>query len=225
MLIGDAPFLIVGLVEDVTYGQVLVQDTSVFVPYTCVLRRLSPQAAISLMVKAHEPSLLPEVQQQIGDLLERRRGVRAAEFTTSNVGAAVAAYRQGSQTMTVLLAAIAGVSLVVGGIGIMNIMLVSVAERTPEIGVRLAIGTRSRDVQRQFLVEAVILSLSGGALGVLLGCGAAFLVTYLNQWATDITLGAVLGALACSATIGIVFGYYPARRAAVLEPIRALRRD
>jgi putative ABC transport system permease protein len=128
-------------------------------------------------------------------------------------------------TMTALLSSIAGISLVVGGIGIMNVMLVSVSERTREIGLRLAVGARRREVLVQFLVEALVLSLLGGAVGVLAGVGAARGLTALMEWPTDISAEAVAMAFAIAAAVGILFGYYPARRASLLDPIEALRHE
>jgi putative ABC transport system permease protein len=128
-------------------------------------------------------------------------------------------------TMTALLASIAGISLVVGGIGIMNIMLVSVTERTREIGLRMAVGARRREVMLQFLVEALVLSMLGGAAGVLAGIAAARGLTALMGWPTDVSMDAVAGAFAIAASVGILFGYYPARRASRLDPIEALRRE
>jgi putative ABC transport system permease protein len=125
--------------------------------------------------------------------------------------------------MTYLLASIAAVSLLVGGIGIMNIMLVSVTERTREIGLRLSVGARDIDVLMQFLVEAIVLSLAGGAIGVLLGFGASWAVSNLMQWSAVVTSGAVALSFGCAAAIGIFFGFYPARKAAALDPIEALR--
>ena len=125
--------------------------------------------------------------------------------------------------MSILLGAIASVSLVVGGIGIMNIMLVSVTERTREIGLRLAVGARARDILTQFLVEAVTLSLIGGLVGIALGLSVSILISYFAMWSTQISGGAVLMAFAFAALVGICFGYYPARKAAFLDPIEALR--
>jgi len=130
-----------------------------------------------------------------------------------------------TETMTWLLASIAAVSLVVGGIGIMNIMLVSVTERTREIGLRLAVGARNLDVLVQFLVEAVVLSLSGGAIGVALGLGLAYAVGSVMQWATVVTPQAVMLSFGVAAGIGVFFGFYPARKAASLNPIDALRHE
>jgi len=126
-------------------------------------------------------------------------------------------------TMTYLLASIAAVSLLVGGIGIMNIMLVSVTERTREIGLRLSVGASDLDVLLQFLVEAIVLSLAGGAIGVAVGVGASWTVHSLLQWSTQVTTGAVALSFGCAAAIGIFFGFYPARKAASLDPIDALR--
>jgi putative ABC transport system permease protein len=134
-----------------------------------------------------------------------------------------AAQAASTQTMTVLLGAIASVSLFVGGIGIMNIMLVSVTERTREIGLRMAVGARSRDILGQFLIEAVTLALVGGILGILAGVGASALIALLAQWSILITPASIAIAFGASAFIGIVFGYFPARKAAYLDPIEALR--
>ena len=125
--------------------------------------------------------------------------------------------------MTLLLGAIAGVSLIVGGIGIMNIMLVSVTERTREIGIRLAVGAHGREIQLQFLTESIVLSAFGGTLGILLGIGASELLSYLNGWPTLVSTTAVVVAFFFSAAVGMIFGYYPARKASLLDPIDALR--
>jgi len=133
------------------------------------------------------------------------------------------AVQQSSRVLTLLLASIASVSLLVGGIGIMNIMLVSVTERTREIGIRMAVGAKGRDVLLQFLVEAVVTSLLGGVLGILFGVGASQLIGFLAKWNTPMVPGAIVLAFVFSAVVGIFFGYYPARRAANLDPIEALR--
>ena len=128
-----------------------------------------------------------------------------------------------TQLMTNLLLCVAMISLVVGGVGIMNIMLVSVTERTREIGLRMAVGARARDILRQFLVEAVVLCLGGGAMGILLGRGSSSLVTMVLKWPTELSIAAIVAAVAVSVSVGIVFGYYPAWKASRLDPIEALR--
>jgi putative ABC transport system permease protein len=159
----------------------------------------------------------------VTELLRQRRPGREDDFNVRTLDELVQAATATSNTMTQLLSAIAGVSLIVGGIGIMNIMLVSVTERTREIGVRLAVGARGHDIRLQFLAEAVVLSLLGGALGVALGLGASEFLSARNNWPTLVSGDSVAIALACSAAVGVVFGFYPAHKAAQLDPIEALR--
>jgi ABC-type antimicrobial peptide transport system permease subunit len=128
-----------------------------------------------------------------------------------------------STLMTKLLLAVALISLIVGGVGIMNIMLVSVTERTREIGLRMAVGARAKDILRQFLIEAVVLCLAGGIMGIILGCGGSFLVTYFLHWPTETSVTAIVASVIVSASVGIIFGYYPAWKASRLDPIEALR--
>jgi putative ABC transport system permease protein len=166
------------------------------------------------------------VQAQIADLLRTRHqlsGGQQDDFTVRSLEEMTSVLTSTTTTMTWLLASIAAVSLLVGGIGIMNIMLVSVTERTREIGLRLSIGARDRDVLLQFLVEALVLSLVGGAIGVLAGFTASFGVSRVMQWPALVTPGAVAMSFGCAAAIGIFFGFYPARKAAALDPIEALR--
>jgi putative ABC transport system permease protein len=166
------------------------------------------------------------IQQQITDLLLARHNISdptQADFSTLNQADIVATASSITSTFTILLAAVAGISLVVGGIGIMNMMLTSVTERTKEIGLRKAIGAKSKDINVQFLTEAVVLTLFGGVIGVALGWSISFAVTYFGVLQTQVSLSSVLLAFGVSAAIGIVFGYYPARRAAGLNPIEALR--
>ncbi|MBI2813872.1 MAG: ABC transporter permease [Opitutae bacterium] len=200
------------------------QDDTVIIPYTSHIRRIARRPNLnSILIQAQTPGQMARVQQDVTDLLQQRRNGREPDFTVRNQQELAEAATATTKTMTVLLGAIAGVSLIVGGIGIMNIMLVSVTERTREIGIRLAVGAHGRDVLTQFLVEAIILSVMGGALGVLLGVGASQLVSKLNNWPVLVSPAAIFGAVAFSAAIGVFFGFYPARKAARLDPIEALR--
>jgi putative ABC transport system permease protein len=221
----NIPFKIVGVLTPKGFnyfGQ--DQDDIMIIPYTSFLKRLARRPNLnSILVQAVSPEVMERVQQDITDLLQQRRNGRDPDFTVRNQQELAEAATATTKTMTVLLGAIAGVSLIVGGIGIMNIMLVSVTERTREIGIRLAVGAHGRDVLTQFLVEAIILSVMGGILGVLLGIGASQLVSHLNKWPVLISTNAIIGAVSFSAAIGVFFGFYPARKAAQLDPIEALR--
>ncbi|HVZ17346.1 MAG TPA: FtsX-like permease family protein, partial [Terriglobales bacterium] len=180
----------------------------------------------SIMVSAKSQQESYAAQEQVTAILRDRHRLKPADpddFTIRNLADIAELADQSAQVMTMLLASIAGVSLIVGGIGIMNIMLVSVTERTKEIGVRVAIGATEEDVQRQFLLESVVLSLLGGAVGILLGVGSSILITYLLHWTVSISPLAIGAAVLFSTAIGIGFGYYPARKAARLDPIEALR--
>ncbi len=223
--IRNIPFKVVGVLgaKGFNYfGQ--DQDDVLIIPYTSYLQRIARRPNLnSILVQAVSPDVMNRVQQDITDLLQQRRNGREPDFTVRNQQELAEAATATTKTMTVLLGAIAGVSLIVGGIGIMNIMLVSVTERTREIGIRLAVGAHGRDVLTQFLIEAIILSVLGGALGVLLGIGTSQLVSRLNQWPVLISTNAIIGAVAFSAAIGVFFGFYPARKAAQLDPIEALR--
>jgi len=200
------------------------QDDIVVIPYTSHLKRLARRPNLnSIVVQAQSPEQMARIQQDITDLLQQRRNGRDPDFTVRNQQELAEAATATTKTMTMLLGAIAGVSLIVGGIGIMNIMLVSVTERTREIGIRLAVGAHGRDVLTQFLIEAIILSSMGGALGVLLGVGSSQLISRLNGWPVLVSTPAIVGAVAFSAAIGVFFGFYPARKAAQLDPIEALR--
>ncbi len=188
--------------------------------------RLKRVGAIS--VKVREGQDMGAVEERIKELLRQRFKVQpGAEdpFSVRNLTEMLRAQEESSRVMTLLLATVAGISLVIGGIGIMNIMLVSVTERTREIGLRMAVGARGRDILAQFLIEAITLSLVGGALGVVLGAGATWLIGALADWQVSLSLGAVLLAVGFSGLVGIFFGYYPARRASQMLPIAALRHE
>ncbi len=223
--IRNLPFRIVGVLSPKGFnlgGQ--DQDDVVIIPYTSHMKRVSRRANIStILIQASSPDKLDNVKQAVEDLLTQRRKGREPDFTVRTQEEIAAAATQTSKTMTLLLGGVALVSLIVGGIGVMNIMLVSVTERTREIGIRLAIGAHGRDVLTQFLIEATLLSVLGGVLGILLGLGASQLITIYFGLPTLVSTLSIIIAVAVSTVIGIFFGFYPARKAAQLDPIDALR--
>jgi putative ABC transport system permease protein len=180
----------------------------------------------TISVKTADGADMKGVEERIRELLRQRMKVQPGAdepFTIRNLTEILQAQEQASRVLTLLLGAVASVSLLVGGIGIMNIMLVSVTERTREIGLRMAVGARGVDILKQFLVEAITLSMIGGALGIVLGVGASFAVGEFANWRTEITASAIVLAVGFSGAIGIFFGFYPARKASRLLPIEALR--
>ncbi|ATC65604.1 multidrug ABC transporter substrate-binding protein [Nibricoccus aquaticus] len=200
------------------------QDDIIIVPYTTSMKRISRRDRVSnIIVQAESQETMERVQRDITDLLQQRRQGREPDFTVRNQLEIAETATAASRTMTGLLAGIAFVSLVVGGIGIMNIMLVSVTERTREIGIRLAVGAHGKDVLLQFLTEAVVLSVLGGALGILLGIGTAQGLAFWKGWPVATSTSSIVIAFFFSAAVGIFFGFYPAKKAAALDPIDALR--
>ena len=203
------------------------QDDVILVPYTTVLKRLSRFPFLrQILVSATSPTTMTLAQNQITDLLRMRHKLvssDADDFTIRNQTDIANMATATTQILTILLASIASVSLIVGGIGIMNIMLVSVTERTREIGIRMSIGARGKDILTQFLIEALVLSLLGGILGILFGVSSSLIISKLAQWPTIITPFSIILSFGFSFAIGIFFGYYPARKAAMLNPIDALR--
>ena len=203
------------------------QDDTVLVPYTTAMKRFAGVNMLrSINVQAATPEQMAEVQRNITDLLRQRHRIQPGaddDFMLRNQQELSEAMTATTEVMTALLAAIASVSLLVGGIGIMNIMLVSVTERTREIGIRMAVGARGHDILLQFLIEAVALSSTGGLLGILLGVGGARLITMIKQWPTLVSPQSIIIAFAFSAVVGVFFGFYPARKASQLDPIDALR--
>jgi putative ABC transport system permease protein len=235
--IKNIPFRVVGVLEEKganLFGE--DQDDVVLMPYTTVRKRLQGSNfnnVGAILVSARTMERMDEAKLEIEQLLLERHNIRPGDEADFEVGSSTEiANFMGivTGTLTMMLASIAGISLVVGGVGIMNIMLVSVTERTREIGIRMAVGATSKDVLRQFLVESVLLSCLGGAIGVALGVSASVgLTTLINslspgsEWPVVISLPAAAVAMVFSALVGVFFGYYPARRASRLDPIDALR--
>jgi putative ABC transport system permease protein len=203
------------------------QDDTVIVPYTTGMKRFAGVTMLRMInVSAASADQLVEVQNAIAELLRQRHRIqpgRDDDFILRNQQEIAEAQTATTDVMTALLAGVATISLLVGGIGIMNIMLVSVTERTREIGIRMAVGARGHDILLQFLIEAVTLSSIGGLLGVALGTGGAKLITLIKHWPTLVSVQSILIAFIFSAAVGIFFGFYPARKASQLDPIDALR--
>ncbi len=233
--IKNVPFTVVGVLMrkgQSSSGQ--DQDDVILLPISTAKRKVigakqaNADAVDAIMMQAKSGAQIPAAQEEATALLRQRHHLQANDdndFSIRNLEELFAAQEASSQIMAVMLAAVASVSLVVGGIGIMNIMLISVQERTREIGLRQALGAKTRDILTQFLVEAITLSVAGGFIGILIGVGASFLISKLAGWATSVGPGAVLLAVFFSALVGVGFGYYPARKAAYLDPIEALRYD
>jgi putative ABC transport system permease protein len=226
--INNQPFRVVGVLS--SKGQAAMgpdQDDTVIVPYTTVQKRLLGITHVSgILVSAADGVSLATVSDQIRQVLRARHKIQPGtddDFMVRTQEEMATVLTSTTTTMTYLLAGIAAVSLVVGGIGIMNIMLVSVTERTREIGLRLSVGARDIDVLTQFLVESIVLSVAGGIVGILIGVGAAYGVSRVMQWATVVTPQSVLLSFGVAAATGVFFGFYPARKAAALDPIDALR--
>jgi putative ABC transport system permease protein len=226
--IGTLPFQVVGvLVAKGQSGLGQDQDDGVYVPITTLQKKITGQDWLQyIMASATSQPASYAAQGQITSLLRDRHRIRRGQdddFSVRNLADVAQLADQSSKVMTLLLASIAGVSLIVGGIGIMNIMLVSVTERTREIGIRIAIGATESDVLRQFLSESVVLSLAGGVAGILFGVASAITITRVFGWSILISPAAVAAAVVFSMAVGIFFGFYPARKAALLDPIEALR--
>jgi putative ABC transport system permease protein len=235
--IKNIPFRVIGVLEK--KGANMVgddQDNVVLMPHTTVSKRLQRSnfdSVHAIMVSARSPQQMAEATQEIEQLLLERHRIplgQPADFQVQNTTEIAATLGIITGTMTMMLSTIAGISLLVGGVGIMNIMLVSVTERTREIGIRMAIGARGKDIMRQFLVESVVLSSVGGAIGVALGIGFSVAGTMVinsfssgTDWPIVVSLPAAMVAMGFAAAVGIFFGYYPARRASQLDPIEALR--
>ncbi len=226
--IKNVPFTVTGILMSKGLSvQGVDQDDIVIMPYTSAMKRVLGGTTLrNINVQVGDPNQLAPAQQQIIDLLRQRHNIRAGrddDFTVRNQQEIADAATATTSVMTGLLGAIAGVSLVVGGIGIMNIMLVSVTERTREIGTRMAVGAHGRDILTQFLIEAISLSSVGGIIGIICGIVAAKTIAMTWNWPALISIGSIIAAFSVSALVGIFFGFYPARKAAALDPIEALR--
>ena len=226
--IRNLPFRVIGVLSvkgQNQYGQ--DQDDTVIVPYTTAQKKMLSITHINqVMVSAVSPQATFTAEKQITELLRQRHRLGAnqdSDFFVRNLTDVADANEQSSKIMTNLLASIAGVSLLVGGIGIMNIMLVSVTERTREIGIRMAIGARSGVIRRQFLIESITLSVVGGIIGVAFGVGASIIISKTLNWPTLVSPVSIVASVVFSVFVGVAFGYYPARKAAALDPIDALR--
>ncbi len=231
--IKKVPFTVVGVLDkkgQTTWGQ--DQDDLIVVPLTTAKRKLlgvsqaNARSVNSISVRVRDDADIKEAEIQTRELLRQRHRLQPYQdddFSIRNLAEIAEAQEASSRVMTVLLGAVASVSLFVGGIGIMNIMLVSVTERTREIGLRMAVGARGRDILAQFLVEAVTLSMIGGVIGVVVGIIVSSAIPYFAGWRTLISAEAIVVAFAFAAAVGIFFGFYPARKAAQLNPIEALR--
>jgi putative ABC transport system permease protein len=229
--IKNIPFIVIGvLAQKGQSPQGQDQDDTIYVPVTTAQKKLFgttfPGMVRTIMVKAKSTEDLAAAEKQVNELLRQRHRIGPKEdddFTVRNLTQFMQAQEQSTKVMTLLLGSIASVSLLVGGIGIMNIMLVSVTERTREIGIRMAIGAKTWDIRLQFIIEALILSLIGGVAGIIAGISASEIISALAGWSTVVSPFAILTAFGFSGLVGIFFGFYPAYKASMLIPIDALR--
>ncbi len=229
--IKNVPFTVIGVLASkgqTTFGQ--DQDDTIIVPLTTAQKKLFgmqfPGMVRSISVQAKTPESMKDVENQINDLLRQRHRIQPKQdndFTVRNLTELMSTAQQTADVMSLLLKAIASISLIVGGIGIMNIMLVSVTERTREIGIRIAVGARGRDILFQFLIESLVLSSMGGILGIGLGVCGTLILSSFTQWPMLFSPFAILIAFLISGSVGVFFGFYPARKASLLNPIEALR--
>ena len=229
--IKNIPFTVIGVLE--TKGQSLVgqdQDDTIIIPITTAQKKLFgttfPGMVRTIMIKARSTEDLPVAERQVTDLLRQRHHIgpgKEEDFTVRNLTQMLQMAQQATNVMALLLGAIASVSLLVGGIGIMNIMLVSVTERTREIGIRMAVGAKTWDIRIQFIIEALTLSMIGGIIGIIIGIGGSTILSAITGWSTVVSAISVFLAFSFSGLVGIFFGFYPAYKASLLNPIDALR--
>jgi putative ABC transport system permease protein len=228
IIIQGVPFTVIGTLQ--ALGQSSMgqdQDDTILVPYTSAMQRITGLTTVNtLMVSAASSNDIATVQTEVTNLLAQRHNIAAGQpddFQVRNLQSIAAAASSTGAVMEFLLAGVAAVSLIVGGIGIMNIMMVSVTERTREIGLRMSVGARGATILHQFLTESIVLATIGGVIGVLLGFVGTFAVAFIAKWPTQIPIGWVFLSVAFSGLVGVFFGYYPAKKAAELNPIEALR--
>jgi putative ABC transport system permease protein len=229
--IKNVPFTVIGVLDhkgQTSFGQ--DQDDTIFVPLTTAQKRLFgmqfPGMVRTITVQARGPEVMGEVEEEINAVLRQRHRIQPDQendFTVRNLTEIMSTAQETATVMSWLLGAIASISLMVGGIGIMNIMLVSVTERTREIGIRIAVGAKGRDILLQFLIESLVLSLIGGIVGIGIGVVGTLVLATLTQWPTLFSIQAILLAFLFSGSVGVFFGFYPARKASLLNPIEALR--
>lgn len=229
--IKKVPFTVIGVLNpkgQSTFGT--DQDDTIFVPLTTAQKRLFGQQFPGMVrvitVQAREPEVMKTVEEQITELLRQRHRLQPGQendFSVRNLTEVASSAEESARVMSLLLGAIASISLIVGGIGIMNIMLVSVTERTREIGIRIAVGAKSKDILFQFLIESLVLSLVGGTLGIGMGIAGTFILSHFTQWPVLFSIEAIGLAFVFAGSVGVFFGFYPARKASLLNPIEALR--
>jgi macrolide transport system ATP-binding/permease protein len=225
ILVDNLPCTVIGVTEDRKSVFNTSKNLNIWMPYETAAGRLLGQRfldSITVRIKDGQPSKL--VEDNVVKLLEQRHGIK--DFFTYNLDSVMQTVQKTSQSLALLLSLIAIISLVVGGIGVMNIMLVSVTERTREIGIRMAVGARQSDIRQQFLVEAVMVCLLGGMIGIGLSFSIGYVFSiFVKEWQMVFSMGSIITAVVCSTLIGILFGFVPARNAARLDPINALARD
>ena len=224
----QVPFRVVGVLKSKGYNSMgMDQDDVVLAPYTTVMKRLLAQTYLEgIFASALTEDMTDNASEEITEILRRNHKLKESDdddFTIRSQQELSSMLNSTTDLMTTLLACIAGISLVVGGIGIMNIMYVSVTERTREIGLRMSVGARGIDILSQFLIEAILISITGGIIGVIIGCGASFIVKNVAHWPIYIQTWSVLLSFAVCTITGVFFGWYPAKKAADLDPIEAIR--
>jgi len=225
--ISGMQFTVIGITVEKGSSGMSSSDDAIFIPFSTAQQFLfGGDYVTSIDIAAESSDVMTQVQDDISTLLYKLHDLSTddtADFSIMNQNDIVETASSVTSTFTILLGAVAGISLVVGGIGIMNMMLTTVTERTREIGLRKAIGAKRKDINKQFIAEAIALTVIGGIIGIILGWGASFVIDYFGWVTTKVSINSIVLAFSVSAAIGIVFGYYPARRASILNPIEALR--